>query len=868
MDGDFGSTADGITSVELLNGFSESIFMAVGPGMVRLGWSVFPQERHGRRQPGMLHGRVIRWSDEHDLANTPPSPDFVRDCALYCASLNVACVFGPASGHTFAIDIDVMDKRMSEDIIAIAEDILGATPFMRVGHAPKIALIYRHAPNDTVRSASRRFRESVGQAGENGLEILGARKTLTFHGRHHKTGNYFKWIGASTPLLEGPEIAPLVTSVDVDAFVAAVGARFPFRTASALPFRGFALPQVSSCARGQEALTDGREQFITQLVFSRIRSAGHAVLTARGDALEELLQGLCASISVEFEAAARCDGRWASSSLSQEITSRVRRVANKILAGEIQPDRMSASVGASTPVTTPMSPALAVIFLASGEIESIVNQAETALVAAGRRVYQRGGQIVAVGETPVATASGRQISAQRIYRVQDHALLEHLAASATWERHDGRKNAVMRTMPPMWAARTLAERAGRLTLPVLAGVIGAPTLRPDGSILDQPGYDAATCLLYDPQGVVFPAVAESPTKEDAAKALKKMLDLVSTFPFVSRSDRAVALSGLLTAAVRQSLPTAPMHAYSAPTAGSGKSLCVDLCSILATGRECGVLAQGRTEEETEKRLGAALLDGSPVISLDNCRLPVGGDLLCQLLTQTTVRPRILGRSEAPEVPTAALVAATGNNLVIEGDMTRRTLLCRIDPQLERPEERKFASHPVEIMKQDRCDYVVAALTVLRAYRVAGRPEQATPLGGFIEWSRCVRDALLWLGEADATATMSVAREMDPQLDALTSLLVQWRDTIGQGAHTSRELVARASETHANEDGEAVLVHADLREALMVVAGDGRVVTTRRLGRWLLTNSGRIVANMQITKGPMRDGIATWQLTVSGAGPKR
>ena len=162
--------------------------------------------------------------------------------------------------------------------------------------------------------------------------------------------------------------------------------------------------------------------------------------------------------------------------------------------------------------------------------------------------------------------------------------------------------------------------------------------------------------------------------------------------------------------------------------------------------------------------------------------------------------------------------------------------------------------------------MVAALTVLRAYHVAGRPKQASPLGSFAEWSSTVRDALLWLGEADATETMSVAREMDPQLDALTSLLVQWREVLGQAAYTSLEIVARAYEATALEGGGSALVHADLREALMVVAGDGRVVTTRRLGRWLTSSSGRIVGEMQISRGPMRDGIGTWQLTGLGAGP--
>jgi hypothetical protein len=75
--------------------------------------------------------------------------------------------------------------------------------------------------------------------------------------------------------------------------------------------------------------------------------------------------------------------------------------------------------------------------------------------------------------------------------------------------------------------------------------------------------------------------------------------LIETFPFVGEADRAVALSALLTILDRRSMVTAPMHAFTSPTAGTGKSLLVDLCAILATGRPMPVISQGHSEEELE-----------------------------------------------------------------------------------------------------------------------------------------------------------------------------------------------------------------------------------------------------------------------------
>ena len=53
-------------------------------------------------------------------------------------------------------------------------------------------------------------------------------------------------------------------------------------------------------------------------------------------------------------------------------------------------------------------------------------------------------------------------------------------------------------------------------------------------------------------------------------------------------------------------------------------------AILATGRRMPVISPGQTEEELEKRLGAALLAGDIAISLDNCEQQLESVFLCQL----------------------------------------------------------------------------------------------------------------------------------------------------------------------------------------------------------------------------------------------
>jgi hypothetical protein len=501
-----------------------------------------------------------------------------------------------------------------------------------------------------------------------------------------------------------------------------------------------------------------------------------------------------------------------------------------------------------------------VIRLEPGEIERVVDEAEAALIAKGG-LYQRANMIVSVGEAPVVTADNQEVGAQRIIPRGEHALIEDLSTAAVVEGWNLRGKKWTPVHPPAWIVKTLQQRTGRLRFPVLMGVTNAPTLRSDGSLIDQPGYDAATGLIFDARGTRFPVINPRPPREDGERALGILRDLVSGFPFVTAADRSAALSAILTALVRPSLRSAPLHGFTAPLAGSGKSKLVDIASVITTGREAGVIAQGRTEEETEKRLGSLFLDAAPLISIDNCETPLGGEFLCQVLTQSTVRVRILGRSEAPELPTRAFIAATGNNLRLVGDMTRRALLCELDPREERPELRIFLWEPVARVKADRSTYVSAALTVLLAYNAAGRPAVGvTPLGSFEDWSLIVRNALLWFGEADPVETMERVRKLDPVLEDLSSVMTQWKAVIGSERTTVRRVIEKATEQRPSIDfNRGEFINRDFREALLTVAGVGGAINTNRLGKWLSAKRHVLAGGHRFEQCGTSQGVAEWRL---------
>jgi putative DNA primase/helicase len=197
-------------------------------------------------------------------------------------------------------------------------------------------------------------------------------------------------------------------------------------------------------------------------------------------------------------------------------------------------------------------------------------------------------------------------------------------------------------------------------------------------------------------------------------------------------------------------------------------------------------------------------------------------------------------------------------------MTRRGLRGRLDAGVERPELREFTTEdPVETVKRERPKYVAACLTILRAFIVAGAPEQTRPLGGFEDWSRLVRDALVWLGEADPVDTMERSRTEDPRREALAAILAQWGALLGSARVSVKEVIDRATDFERPQSPSDLnrksFLHPEFREALLTVAGDSGNINGRRLGKWLSANKGKIVNGLRIVGDGTLEGIARYRL---------
>ena len=155
---------------------------------------------------------------------------------------------------------------------------------------------------------------------------------------------------------------------------------------------------------------------------------------------------------------------------------------------------------------------------------------------------------------------------------------------------------------PVGVCRCVLAAAPWDGLPTLTGIIEAPTILPDGSVIQSPGYDRATGLLFDPGDTQFPQVPSEPTRAQAEAALRTLSDPFQDFPFIDEPSRSVALAAVLTVLVRRGLRAAPLFGFDAPKMGSGKTLIATVCSYIATGRGPYLMAQVADPTDERKRL--------------------------------------------------------------------------------------------------------------------------------------------------------------------------------------------------------------------------------------------------------------------------
>ena len=172
-------------------------FGAVAQQLAIQGWRPFPGLQSSktpamRGWPGLNRAEWDRDDLVETIADYQPADEF-------CCCLAV-------QPEIVAIDLDIIDQEHAAVADRLADDILGRTPLVRIGLAPKQIRIYRS--RDAIRSRKL-----------HPLEIFSGTGQFIGYGWHEKAGRPYIWPQASPINISADsDTIPLLTRAQLDRF--------------------------------------------------------------------------------------------------------------------------------------------------------------------------------------------------------------------------------------------------------------------------------------------------------------------------------------------------------------------------------------------------------------------------------------------------------------------------------------------------------------------------------------------------------------------------------------------------------------------------------------------------------------------------
>jgi hypothetical protein len=475
-------------------------------------------------------------------------------------------------------------------------------------------------------------------------------------------------------------------------------------------------------------------------------------------------------------------------------------------------------------------------------------------------LFQRGGMLVQTLESDADETLENGVTLKkglrRIRQLPEPLLRERVtqACKLVEDRSNDEESKIVPVPPPKWLVSAIHVRGHYPKVRSLIGCVDTPILRPDGSVLEKAGYDWATRLLYEPR-LEFPPIGK--TFQEAEAAADELAEVVVDFPFVGASDRSAWLALLLTLVGRSCVNgCTPLFAVSANTRGTGKTILLNTAHLIARGSQIAARSYEHDDREMKKAITSIAIEAIPAVMLDNITGRLGGSSLDAALTSTVWSDRILGESRTTgDLPLKTVWTATGNNLSYGGDLGRRVLPIRLNTPEEKPEERTTFKHKhlFTWIESNRARFVSAALTILRAYILAGKPDQGGTWGSFESWHSVIRGAVCWVGWPDPMHTRASVDDSDDTA-ALLRLLIQGLNEADpyKGGKTTKEL----GDLSTNDND-----YPSLAEAASMICGSKFDV--RRFSNKIKQFVNRVVGDESIVSVKAHSGLVRWVVKVKG-----
>jgi hypothetical protein len=296
--------------------------------------------------------------------------------------------------------------------------------------------------------------------------------------------------------------------------------------------------------------------------------------------------------------------------------------------------------------------------------------------------------------------------------------------------------------------------------------------------------------------------------------------------------------------------------------GSGKTILTCGPGMLYGQR---VLTWTHSDEELRKSITAVLAEPVGTIIFDNLAegTVIDSPVLARLITDRTWADRLLGGNKIGGGANDRLWSATGNNLLLGGDMATRTVLVRLNPDMPHPEERTGFTIPnldqwiLNPANQRRVLWHLLILVI--DWTRGGAPRQVgITMRQFTPWAEAVGGFLAHHDVAGFLANIQTVRDIDEDNATWTAFLARWRKIHGDNWRTSREL-RRSADVPEFAD--------DPWDGLYLTDGRGKLLNEVALGKRLKGQIGRYHGSYVLRSDEDKhNNVRTWRVEEFSANP--
>jgi putative DNA primase/helicase len=392
---------------------------------------------------------------------------------------------GTLTKNTPGIDVDILNPEAVEKIETLIRGRFAnkGTLMRRVGREPKCAFLFRtdepFKKKLLLLIAPGEERPIKQKDVKHRIEILGDGQQVVVDGIHPDTLRGYEWSGGEPWSVDRASL-PELTSLDADAFlVAAEAVLVP------LGWRVWEKIRAAGPRRRPDA---GAEEL--ELNVAAVANYAAWVLEIWPEAIETNGGGYRVTSAMlgrdlEEDLSFHTDGikDWGVADMGDPQEG--KRTPIGIVMEFLNRDFVSARAWLRERLGLP---AEVIIQVKPGELSKIATRAEAALLEAGAPIYRRAGRLVRPIIEEVDASHGRKTKVARFAQLNAIYLRDLLNRVAGFYKYDVRGRKWQPIDPPHDVANTIIERVGEWTFPVVYGVISTPTMRPDGSLLTEPGY--------------------------------------------------------------------------------------------------------------------------------------------------------------------------------------------------------------------------------------------------------------------------------------------------------------------------------------------------------------------------------------------